>query len=184
MMERRIIAAALLMGQFSGPPPQAAAAVPLPAPDCFEQLTKGSGPRIVCAFPVRMTEEELKGVREATRGLLQDASCTMSIDIERKALAEALARPDGTFESSPQPVTCEVKTAKSVLPIKFTFAPRVEFKGGAAVKATPGMANVTGVSRILSWPVKTWVNRSSEIESGMLQVVNAYIKRYGRTASR
>ena len=130
-----------------------------------------------------MTPEELEGVRTATRGLLQDATCTMKIGIERRVITETLAKLDAIFESPPHPVDCDVKTKNGAMAIKFTFAPRVEFKGGRAIKASPGMANVTGVSRVLSWPVKTWVNRSSEIEGAMLQVINAYVKRYGRSAS-
>ena len=138
---------------------------------------------LVTVVPVRMTEEELASVRQATRGILQDATCTMSISIERRLIDQAMSTPDTTFEAPPQPVACTVKTAKSDLAITFTFAPRVEFKVGTAVKATPGMAAVKGVSRLLSWPVTLYVNRSKEIEQGMLQVVNAYLKRYGLKAT-
>ena len=151
--------------------------------DCFAQLTGGQTDRIVCEFPVRMTPDELAQVRRATREVLQDANCLMTIDIERRLIDSALAAPDGVFDPPPQPVACEVKTEKSSFPISFTFAPRIEFKGGQAVKASPMMGNVTGVSRILSWPVVTYVNASRQIRDSMLQVVNAYIKHYGHTAT-
>ena len=108
----------------------------------------------------------------------------MTIRIERRLIDEALGAADHVFQAPAQPVTCDVVTSKSTFPITFTFAPRVEFKDGAAVKASPVMDGVTGVSRILSWPVVTYVNHSREIRDGMLQVVNAYLKKYGKQPTR
>lgn len=153
------------------------------APDCFEQLIKGAGAVIECAFPVAMTDTDREGIRKATRGLLLDATCTMQMRIERATLQAALAADDTVFQAPPQPVSCDVTTKGSQRTITFTFAPRVEFKGGTAVKASPVMAGVQGVTRLLSWPVVAYVNHARDIEQGMLQVVNAYIAKFGRTAT-
>lgn len=147
--------------------------------DCFHELLHGKSAEITCEFPVRMTDEELAQVRKATRDILRDAHCAMTIRIERRLLDDAIRAVDHVFQAPAQPVACDVVTSRGGFPIAFTFAPRVEFKDGAAIKASPVMADVTGVSRILSWPVVTYVNHSREIRDGMLQVVNAYLKKYG-----
>jgi hypothetical protein len=113
--------------------------VPVAERDCFHELVHGKGSDIACTFPVRMTDEELAGVRKATRDLLQDARCLMTIRIERRLIDEALGAADHVFQAPAQPVTCDVVTSKNTFPITFTFAPRVEFKDGTAVKASPVM---------------------------------------------
>lgn len=145
--------------------------------DCFWQLIEGSDEEIRCEFPAIMTEEERGEVRRITRGVFQDAKCLVDIRVKRALVENAVATPDFVFEVPPQPVACEVRTKKSVYPITSTFAPRVVFKGGEAVEATPGMGKVVGVASLLSWPVRVWVNRSDMIEDGMLKIINAYLKR-------
>ncbi len=155
--------------------PAAPPATAAQAPDCFEQLRFGSDPVITCSFPTRLTDLEREGLKRVTQGALQDASCLVAISIERRRVTEAMAATDHVFEAPPQPVSCEVRTEAQVLPITATFAPRITIRGGLAVSATPGMANVTGVPRLLSWPVVQYVNRSGTIREGMLKVINAYL---------
>jgi len=145
--------------------------------DCFWQLAEGTSDRIECTFPAIMTPQERNEVRRLTRNLLQDAHCSVEVSVERALIDEAMTKLSHVFEAPAQPVTCEVHTKKSVFPISSTFAPRVVFKDGAAVEATPGMGKVVGVSPVLGWPVRVWVNRSDLIEDGMLQVINAYLRR-------
>ena len=142
--------------------------------DCFHQLENGRGAEIVCAFPTRLSEQEQADLRRITRDVLQDAHCVVSIRFPRRLLDDALAAADHVFEAPPQPVSCEVVTRESAIPINGTFAPRVVFAGGKAVEATPGLANVTGVSSVLAWPVLHYVNRSATIREGMLTVINAW----------
>ena len=63
------------------------------------------------------------------------------------------------------------------MPVAFTFAPKIEIKSGKAVKASPGMGNVTGVNSWLAWPVVAYVNGAGSIQDVMLRVVNAYLDR-------
>lgn len=151
--------------------------------DCVDQLLKGASKEIACTLPLQMSEKELAELRKASRDILKDASCVLTIKIERALISTAVANADNhLFESPPQPVSCEIKTNETMIPVTFTFAPRVEFKGGQAVKATAGMANVNGVSRLLSLPVVAFVNSSRHVETGMLETVNAYLRYVARTA--
>ena len=50
---------------------------------------------------------------------------------------------------------------------------------GVAVDATPGLADVKGVTRVISLPVELWVNKGSTVRDGMVKVVNAYKQQYG-----
>lgn len=146
--------------------------------DCFWQLTKGNSNRIKCDFPVRMTPDELKKVQELTRGVLTNAECNMVVDIERKLIEEAMHTPDHIFEPPAQPVSCDINTTKKDFTLEFFFKPRVIFKEGQAIEATPGMGAETRATRVISWPVRKWVNSSDEIEDAMVRIINAYLKQY------
>ena len=164
-----------LMLAFAGPDKTMAgkSAASLPE-DCFDILENSKGSEIECAFPLRLTDTERADLKKITRGYLDDLTCRMSIHIERAKVDEAVRAADLVFQSPEQPVTCTVTTPKTTFDVTATLAPRVVFKGDKAVEASPGLANVKGVSRVLSWPVMLYVNRGPGMRSGMLQVVNAY----------
>lgn len=115
-------------------------------------------------------------MRRLTRNFFQDASCKVEVNVDRALIEEAVTKLNHVFEAPPQPVACQVHTKTSIFPIRSTFSPRVVFKDGVATEATPGMGKVVGVSRVLSWPVRAWINRSDIIKKGMLQVINAYLQ--------
>lgn len=141
---------------------------------CFTELAQGKARDIVCEYPAILTEQERTDLRKLTREYLQDAHCMVSIRIERARVAQALVAPDLVFDVPPQPVRCELKTKDSVIPITGTFAPKVTIKGGEAVHATPGLANVQGVSSYLAWPVVQYVNRAPSIRTEMVRMINQY----------
>lgn len=147
--------------------------------DCLAQLEDGATDEIACRFPAVMSRDDRNSIRNLTRQIFRDASCMVTVKIARALIDEALATPDATFAAPPQNVDCVVVTTKGRLPVHFTFAPVVEFQGGRAVTATPGMDNVTGVNSWLVWPVVAYVNSSNSIETIMLRVVNAYVERHG-----
>lgn len=173
------VRAALLAAAFAGPSAHAAemAYVPLEK-TCFYQLFEGKADskqtKLSCLHPAWLTDAEKEDLKRVTRGYLEDASCLVTIEIERSKLDEAMTAADLVFLSPPQPVTCEIKTYKGPMEITATFAPKVVFKGGAAVEASPGLADVQGVTRVLSWPVVQYVNRSSRITGTMRDMINAY----------
>lgn len=150
--------------------------------DCFRQLERGRGSEIACQFPTRLTDKERAELERVTGGRLRDATCVVTIRVERARIDEAVAARDLDLEIPPQPVRCEVVTRDGVWPITGTFAPRVTFREGAAVDATPGLADVEGVSRALALPVVLYVNRSQTIRDGFLKVVNAYKAHYAVVA--
>jgi len=147
--------------------------------DCFWQLENGKNSEIACTFPMLLTRDERADLQRITRQYLQDVTCRLDVRIAREAVDQAISARDHVFQSPEQPVTCTVTTKSSTFDIKATFAPRVVFKDDLAIEASPGLANVTGVSRILSWPVEQYVNRGPGMRSSMLQIVNAY-RKYAR----
>ena len=151
-----------------------------PSPDCFEAFLSETGEEIRCVFPTRMSADEKAEIEKVTRGLLKDASCEVEIKLPRKLVAEALAATgDHVFEAPAQNSRCEVVTSKATFPVAMTFAPKVTFKEGIAIEATPNLDNVTGMPKALWWPVAYWVNSSSMIEDTTLKIVNAVKRRYG-----
>ncbi len=143
--------------------------------NCFWELARGQGSELVCQYPAWLADKERDELRRLTRDMLQDAHCTVSIQIDRALVTHTLTEANYTFEAPPQPVTCDIATKESSIPINATFAPRVVIKGGVATDATPGMANVTGVNSYLAWPVVEYVNRSATIRAEMLKMINAYL---------
>lgn len=147
-----------------------------PQSNCFWQLAHGRGTDLVCEHKAWITEEERADLKKLTRELLQDVRCTVSINIKRVLVDDALELTDHVFQAPPQPVACEIATKDSAIPITGTFAPRVVIKEGRAVEATPGLADVKGVTGVLSWPVVQYVNRSPGIRAEMLRMINLYIE--------
>ena len=145
--------------------------------DCFDELENGTGAELVCKFPMRLSPDEQKELEKGSRGYIKNLTCTLDIRIARSLLEEPVDKKDYVFESPEQPVACQVETYKSTIDITATFAPRIEIKDYKAVTATPGLANVKGVSRFISWPVVQFINRWPSIRSGMVQVVNALLER-------
>ncbi len=159
-------------------PAPAAAASPAPVSgepaDCFEQLENGTGAEIACEVPLRLSAEEQGEIEKGSRGYVKNVACLLTVRIGRADVEAAIAARDIVYESAPQPVACTVTTHKSSFDITATFAPRFVVRDDVAVEATPGLADVKGVTRVLSWPVVQFVNRWPSIRNGLLQIVNAY----------
>jgi hypothetical protein len=172
-------------GHAAGAAPNAAQTAGKKAPDCFAQLRRPAGARLTCEHKAWMTDQERADLVKLTRGYLLDASCRVSVDIERRSVDEALAASDRVYDAPPQPVTCDLQTSGGTLTIKGTFAPRVTFKDGFATDASPGLANVTGINGYLAMPVVAYVNHAPGIKSEMTAIINAYRAQLtGRQASR
>ena len=160
---------------FAGAPP----AEPPRERNCFYQLLEDTGPQIDCEHPAWLTEEEKTDLKKLTREYLLDARCKIKIAIERAKVDAALVGSDLTFESPPQPMTCVLTTSSGEMTISGTFSPKVTFKDGIAVTATPGLANITGINKYLAWPVVHYINNASRIGEPMKLMINAYRARRG-----
>jgi hypothetical protein len=152
--------------------------------NCIWQLLHGRSEQLVCDYPAFLTDEERNDLTRISRGLVTDASCMVSVRIERRLIMDAAAARDVEFKTPPQRVTCNIHTKDVVMPISGTFAPRVVLKDGRAVDASPTLADVQGVHAALAWPVVEYVNRSATIRDGMLKMINAYLERRGAQARR
>ena len=158
-----------------------AGAVPPALPsDCFAEVETGTVPEIACLFPLRPSAQERAELERGSRGYVKDFNCRLTVRIARAEIDKALAAVDYVFKSPEQPVVCTITTYKSTFDVTGTFAPEVTFKNGEAVSATPGLGNVAGISRVISWPVVQFVNRWPSVRDGMLTIINAYKKHKGR----
>jgi hypothetical protein len=150
-----------------------AAARPL-SEDCFAELESGQSDEIACFFPLAPSPKERDELEKGSRGYVKDFSCRLTIRIKRAEIDKALAASDYTFKSPAQPVVCTITTHKSTFDVTGTFQPEVTFKNGQAVSATPGLGNVKGITRVISWPVVMFVNRWPSVRAGMVQIINGY----------
>jgi hypothetical protein len=146
---------------------------------CFADLERGTAPEIVCEFPLQPSPTERAEMEKQTSGYLKDATCVVSIRVARALVTTAIETPDMVVQIPAQPVVCKItmpgKTGDSVIDITSTFSPKVTIKGGTAVEATPGLGDVKGVSRIISWPAVAYINRAGFLRTGMLKTVNAWM---------
>ena len=147
--------------------------------NCFYQLLEDTSPQIDCEHPAWLTDDEKADLKKLTRDYLHDARCTIKIVIERAKIDTALVASDATFESPPQPMTCVLTTKGGETTITGTFAPKVIFKDGIAIQATPGLANIGGINAYLAWPVVHYINNAQRIGEPMKLMINAYRARRG-----
>jgi hypothetical protein len=154
----------------------AQAATPL---DCFDNLMRGRSEIIECTMPLVPSAAEQDELEKQTMGYVKNAECTVSIRIARAEIMAAVQEPDYVFQSPPQPVQCIVQAQwdkrVQTVPISATFAPKIVIRGGKAKDAVPGLGNVTGVPRALSWPVEAAVNSGVGFKSNMLLVINTWL---------
>lgn len=162
-----MLAAGPLAGAKAGPASE-------PPTNCWRALEDIPGPRFVCQHRAWMTEEEKADVARLTLGYLKDARCTVNVDVEAAIVSEAMVANSKIVDIPPQPVTCILETSSGPLTISSTFAPHVEIKDGVAVRATPGLGNITGVNTYLAWPVVAYVNHAPGITGEMARMINAY----------
>jgi hypothetical protein len=152
---------------------------PLPSAlsqDCFAELETGTAPEIACLFPITPSPQEREELEKGSRGYVKDFTCRLTVRMSRAEIDKALSTNDYAFKSPEQPVVCTITTYKSTFDVTATFAPEATFKNGVAISATPGLGNVKGISRIVSWPVVQFVNRWPSVREGMLTIINAYKK--------
>lgn len=169
----RGVVAVLAMVSVLPPALAGAPAVPLPE-DCFAEIETGTGPDIACQFRLQPSAAERAELETGSRGYVKDFACRMTVRIARAETDTALAAVDYVFKSPEQPAVCTITTYKSTFDVTGTFAPEVVFKNGVASSATPGLGNVAGITRVISWPVVQFVNRWPSVRAGMLTIVNAY----------
>jgi hypothetical protein len=150
--------------------------------NCFYQLLEDTGAQIDCEHAAWLTDDEKADLKKLTRGYLLDARCTIKIAIERAKVDAALIGSDLTFESPPQPMTCLITTSSGEMTVAGTFAPKVVFKDGLSISATPGLANITGINSYLAWPVVHYINNAERIGNPMKLMINAYRARRGEAA--
>ena len=171
------------LGLLAGLAAPAAAAKPS---DCFDDLMRGRSAEIVCSFPLQPNAQERAELEKQSRGYVKSAECTVSIRIQRALITAAIENQEHVFQAPAQPVQCTVTAlwdkAVKVIPITATFAPKIIIKGGVATDANPGLADVTGVPRALSWPVEAWVNSGVGIKGNRLKVINAWLDYMRRTS--
>jgi hypothetical protein len=173
---RAVVAMAALLTLFGAAATAGPSAAPSPplSDDCFAEIETGTGPDIACLFPMRPSPAERADLEKGSRGYVKDFSCRLTVRIARAEIDKALAATDYTFKSPEQPVVCTITTHKSTFDVTGTFAPEVTFKNGVAISATPGLGNVKGITRVISWPVVQFVNRWPSVRAGMVEIVNAY----------
>lgn len=181
---RRVGLGVLILAGLSGGAPAGAPEFSRPlSEDCFAEVEQGQGPEIACLFPMRPSAEERAELEKGSRGYVKNFDCRLTIRIARAEIDKALAAVDYIFKSPKQPVVCTITTHKSTFDVTATFAPEVTFKNGVAITATPGLADVKGITRVISWPVVQFVNRWPSVREGMLLIVNAYKVRKTKKAA-
>jgi len=147
-----------------------------PAPSsCLAKLQNPSLENIDCTLNFFLDKRTQKSIQGNTAGLIQNAACTVKISVAKKMIFTALLN-EKVLQVPKQPVSCNIYTIGKPLLAKFNMAPKIQFAGGKAIQAKPGMSDLLGLPEMLTKLLTDWVNSSQAIESAMLHEVNKSLK--------
>jgi len=144
------------------------------AQDCIDQLGDPDVDIIACTVPFQLRRRAREDLMRITGGVLRDAGCLVEVGLARATVFNALVHAQN-LEVPAQPVECDVETDRRPLQARFTLAPKVWFADGRAVRALPGLGNVTGVSPLLAILLTNWVNNNPQVQRAMIAWVNDYL---------
>ena len=142
--------------------------------ECIEQLSDPGVDRITCDVPFQLERRTRDDLMQITGGVIRDAGCLLSVGVERVTVFDALIHAQDLTVPA-QPVECDVETNRQPMRARFTLAPKVWFADGKAVRATPGVANVSGLPPILAILLTNWVNSDPQVQQAIVGWVNDYL---------
>jgi len=71
-----------------------------------------------------------------------DARCSVSVDLQRTEVVDALTKPAHTITIPAHDVKCEVEREKELMPITLKVAPKLQFKDGKLEKAWLNVSSI------------------------------------------
>lgn len=146
---------------------------------CTAFRTKKPGGDIACNVVKSWRKEQLdKMVAKARASWPWGAvRCTVDIKLPREALLKAIAEPKYDLILDKHAVACTVQREKEQAEIKFSFAPKVHFEGGKAVKARLNWGEITAPTLVKTamWTATATDNTFNVLEGTVVEDINDFI---------
>ncbi len=151
---------------------------------CKAFAQPADGPAIACAVTKTWLGSEIQA------GFLGDkltwpwghAQCTASIELDRKAIAEAAAKPSATMKLKKHDITCKLDhkdpAEGTAYDLKLSIEPTVTFEGGKATKATMGWGSIEApiLAKSAIWSATAVDANFSVIANGVVKQINSFLE--------
>ncbi len=103
--------------------------------------------------------------------------CVTDIDLPRADMIKAMTEPKHELVLKKHTVSCTIAREKETDEIKFSFAPKVVFENGKAVKAALNWGDITAPTLMKSamWTATATDNTFNFLESSIVEDINKFI---------
>lgn len=146
---------------------------------CSAFLLKKPGDDISCNVIKSWRKEQLNRLVKKARvswpwGKVQ---CTTNLKLPRDHMIKAMDEPKFELTLDKHTVSCVVSRAKEPATIKFSFAPKVKFEGGKAVKASLNWGKIEAPTLIKGamWTATATDNTFNVLQSSLVKDINNFV---------
>ncbi len=150
---------------------------------CKAFAQPGDGAAIACTVTKTWLASEIQ------TGFLGDkltwpwghAQCSSSIELDRKAIADAATKPSATMKLKKHSISCKLDNkdpkAGTAYDLKLTIEPTVTFENGKAVKAEMGWGTIEApvLAKTAIWSATAVDATFSVIANGVVRDINAFL---------
>jgi hypothetical protein len=140
---------------------------------------EASGGNLQCALQKTWASKKIKaGVEEKKLSWsLGDMRCGVKLDASRQDMVDALAKPDYELKLAKHAVKCEVEREAEVLTVNVDLAPRIQFKGGKAVKAWLGIGEIQAPAVIKGaiWTAAKLEDTFGVVHGDLIKEINEFV---------
>ena len=137
------------------------------------------GPDIACSVVKSWRKEQLDKVVSKARATWPwgRVKCTADIAVPRETMIKAMVEPKHEMKLAPLTVACTVDREKEPAEIKFSFAPKVQFEGGKAVKAQLNWGKIEAPTLIKTamWTATATDNTFNVLQSTIVEDINDFV---------
>ncbi|MEZ5843326.1 MAG: hypothetical protein R3D27_06275 [Hyphomicrobiaceae bacterium] len=146
---------------------------------CAAFRAKKPGGDIACNVIKSWRKEQLDRIVSKARASWPwgPVRCTVDIKLPREALIKAVSEPKYELKLEPHSVACTVQREKEPAEIKFSFAPKVQFEAGKAVKAKLHWGQITAPTLVKTamWTATATDNTFNVLEGTVVEDINDFI---------
>jgi hypothetical protein len=138
-----------------------------------------SGSNLQCSLQKTWASKKIKaGVEEKKLSWsLGDMRCGVKLDASRQDIVDALAKPEYELKLAKHAVKCEVEREAEVLTVNVDLAPRIQFKGGKAVKAWLGIGEIQAPAVIKGaiWTAAKLEDTFGVVHGDLIKEINEFV---------
>jgi len=146
---------------------------------CAAMRLRKPGSDVACTVVKSWRKSQLNKIVKKTRASWPwgKVRCVADISIKRELLIKAMMEPQFEVTLEPHQVACTVKRKKDTADIKFSFAPKIKFKGGKAVKASLNWGSIEAPTLVkgLIWTATKTDNMFNVLQKTIVEDINDFV---------